>query len=662
MSRVLSKVNQPQDLKSLSIEELKQLAQEIRHRIVEVVNSNGGHLASNLGSVEITLALHRVFEFPRDRLVWDVSHQTYPHKLITGRRDRFHLLRTYRGISGFCNKKESAFDLFDAGHAGTAVSLGLGVACADQLLGRKCKTVAVVGDAAIASGMAFEALNHAGYLERNLLVVLNDNRMSIDVSVGALSRYLNKIRTKPLYQDIKKDVREILAKIPMVGKKMDVALDHIRESLKHSLLPGRLFQDLGFNYFGPVDGHDIESLMRLLEDLKDIQSPVLLHILTVKGHGYEPASQNPIKYHASKNFLGEPKKKPKASDPEALQEQRHANALEPEDSRKRPTYTDVFQEAIVAMGRKDSRVVAITAAMPSGTGLVEFAKQFPDRYFDVGIAEQHGCALASGMACGGLRPIFAVYSTFCQRCFDQVVHDVCIQENPVILCLDRAGLVGEDGWTHHGVFDISFLRSVPNTVLMAPRDAEELIRMLQWALEQPAVAVCIRYPKGTVPSLPPSKDPVLRIGKAEILREGEGVALHAYGSMVEEAWKAAALLEGEGMDVTVVNARFAKPLDGDVLRQLSRNHHTLVTVEEHALQGGFGGAVLEKLADQGISFCRVMRLGVPDSFQTFGNRERLLADCGLDAAGIARKIVDLTSIPRPSGTPEMVSVPRMQKA
>ncbi len=644
MPDVLPRVNHPRDLKALSLDEMRQLAGEIRQRIMEVVNANGGHLGSNLGTVEMTIALHRVFDFPQDRLVWDVSHQTYPHKLITGRKDRFHTLRTFGGIAGFCNKRESIFDLFDAGHAGTAVSLGLGVAAADHFFQRDSKTVAVVGDASIAAGMAFEALNHAGELQRNLLVVLNDNKMSIDVSVGALSKYFNKIRTKPIYQDLKKEIHEVLSKIPLVGKKMEDGLEHIHESLKHSLVPGLLFQELGFNYYGPVDGHDLESLIDILEDLKGIKRPVLLHTLTVKGHGYEPASKNPIKYHALKNFLADDSTPENTADglndrngsePHVAPARNEAKA--PVDAKKKVTYSEVFKETMHTVARKDRRLVAVTAAMPGGTGLVEFAKEFPSRYFDVGIAEQHGGAFASGLAYGGLRPVFAVYSTFCQRAYDQIIHDTCIQENSVILCLDRAGLV-EDGWTHHGVFDIAYLRCIPNTLLMAPRDAEEFARMFYLALEQTSLLVAIRYPKATIPTLPHSKDPVLRIGKAEVLRRGEGIALHAYGSMVEEAWHAAEILEKEGISVTVVNARFAKPLDEGLLHDLSLDHHTLITLEEHALHGGFGSAVLEKLADLEISFSRVIRLGIPDRFQTFGARERIMAEIGIDAKGIAETV------------------------
>ena len=628
MYEVLSRVNHPADLKGLAINELEKLAAEIRQEIMEVVNRNGGHLASNLGVVELTLALHRVFDFPRDRLVWDVSHQTYPHKLVTGRRDRFPLLRTYGGISGFCNKRESIFDTFDAGHAGTACSLGLGVAAGDHLAGRRQKTIVVVGDASIAAGMAFEALNHAGDLKRDLLVILNDNRMSIDRSVGAFSRYLNKVRTKPFYQDIKKDLHDLLGRIPRVGKRMEEGVEILREALKHSLVPGLLFQELGFNYYGPVDGHGLEPLMKTLEDIRKIDAPVLLHVLTVKGHGYDPAIQDPVKYHASKNFKPAAKEAQGAPKPAPV----------PAPAKKVPTYTEAFSEIIREAARKDRRIAAITAAMSGGTGLSEFALEFPDQYFDVGIAEQHGAAFCSGLAYAGLRPVFAVYSTFLQRCYDQFIHDVCIQENSVIFCLDRAGLTGEDGWTHHGVFDIAFLRCIPGAILMAPRDLDEFRRMFLLAVDQTTAPVAIRYPKSTLPDLPVSKDPEIRVGRGEVMFQGEDVAILAYGSMVEESWRAAALLRARGIEPTVVNARFAKPLDVDLVRRLSQRHRILVTVEEGVLSGGFGSAILEATVDQGIRFQRILRLGVPDRFITFGSRFQLLKECGLDPAAIAEAV------------------------
>ncbi len=630
MSDVLSRVDHPHDLQTLSVEELEQLGGEIRQRIIEVVNANGGHLASNLGTVELTLALHRVFDFPRDRLVWDVSHQTYPHKLVTGRKDRFDSIRKYGGISGFCNKRESVFDLFDAGHAGTAVSLALGVSVADHLHGRSTKTIAVVGDAAIAAGMAIEGLNHAGEIGRDFLVILNDNRMSIDVSVGALSRYFNKIRTKPKYHEIKKEVHDLLARIPVVGKKMEETLEHVREGMKHSLVPGLLFQELGFNYYGPVDGHNLHGLIEILRDLKSQDGPILLHLLTNKGQGWEPATDDPIKYHASKNFL------PRAegdSEPPKIPSQPKAKSV---------MYTDVFRETVIEAARKDRRVVAITAGMPGGTGLGAFGKEFPDRYFDVGIAEQHGMAVSSGMAFGGLKPVFGVYSTFCQRAYDQFVHDLCIQENTVLLCLDRGGLV-EDGWTHHGVFDIAYMRCIPNCILMAPRDGEEFVRMFQLGLEQTNRVVAIRYPKAAVPSFPSVTASPLELGKAEVMVEGQGVALIAYGAMVELAFSASDELRREGRDVTVVNARFAKPFDTGLLHALAERHHSLVTLEEHALSGGFGSAVLEAIVDEGLSFSRVARFGVPDSFQGIGSRDRLLADCGLTVEKVVQTAAALAA-------------------
>ena len=635
MTEILSKVNHPQDLKPLSLEELEQLGREIRERVLEIVDRNGGPLASNLGSVELTLALHKVFDVPNDRLVWDTSHQTYPHKLVTGRKDRFELIRTYGGICGFTNHRESIFDLFDAGHAGTACSLALGVGTADSLQGKgENKTIAVVGDSAAASGMTFEALNHGGVNRQNMLVILNDNNMSINKAVGALSAYLTKVRTKPAYQDIKRDLRTALARIPVVGKHIEEVLGEVHDRFRDNLLPGTLFRELGYRYYGPVDGHDLGGLIQTFEDLKNIQEPVLLHLDTKKGQGFEAAEADPIKYHALKGFL--PKKPEKDA------------AENGGDVKKRPGYSAVFKEAIVELGLKDSRVCTITAGMPDGTGLLKFAEQFPDRYFDVGICEQHGAGFGSGLAFGGLRPVYAVYSTFCQRAYDQVIHDVCIQENSVVFCLDRAGLTGEDGWTHHGVFDIAFMRCVPGMVLMAPRDAEELEVMLQLAIDQTTTPITIRYPKATVPEFPSIIRQELRLGKAERMVEGEGVALFAYGSMVENAWQALDELSKNGINATLVNARFTKPLDVEMLKSLAENHHTLVTIEEHVLMGGFGSAVAEAVADANLDFTRILRLGIPDEFITFGPRGQLIEDCGLDPSSITRRILEECSEPQPS--------------
>ncbi len=641
MHDVLSRVNHSHDLRKLSLEELDQLADEIRQRIIEVVDVNGGHLGSNLGVVELTLALHRVFDFPRDRLVLDTSHQCYCHKLITGRRDQFHRIRTYKGLSGFCNKKESVFDLFDAGHAGTACSLALGIASGDRLMGRDAKSIAVVGDAAIAAGMAFEALNHAGEIKENLIVVLNDNRMAIDFPVGGLSKYLSKFRSKRLYQDIKRDVQKVVSQIPVVGRTVEGTLEKVHEAIKHTMVPGLIFQELGFNYYGPVDGHDLEGLLDLLQDIKEIKTPVLLHVHTEKGHGYAPALEDPVKFHASKNFL----KKPVIPNPAKAKAGISVadNPTKPVP-KSQPSYSQVFKGAIHDMARRDRRVAAITAAMPGGTGLSGFAKEFPDRYFDVGIAEQHGCAFASGLAQGGLRPVFAVYSTFSQRSYDQFVHDVCIQENSVVFCLDRAGLAGDDGWTHHGVLDIAVMRCVPNCILLAPRDGEEMIRMFQFAVDYTKGSTALRYPRANVPTLPASQDPAIRLGKAEVLLQGEKIVLFAYGSMVDEAYRACLALEEDGIRPTLVNARFAKPLDVDLLAKLSKTHDCLVTLEEHNLAGGFGSAVVEGLVDNDIRFRKVKRIGLSDRFVAFGDRGQLLAECGLDASTLVDEVSSLAAL------------------
>ncbi|MEM7232937.1 MAG: 1-deoxy-D-xylulose-5-phosphate synthase [Planctomycetota bacterium] len=659
MYEMLSRVNHPHDLKALSLDELKQLAAEIRQRIAEVVDKNGGHFGSNLGTVELTLAIHRVFDVPRDRLVWDTSHQSYPHKLVTGRRDRFHEIRKYQGICGFTNKKESIFDLFDAGHAGTACGLALGVAAADKLFDRNSKSIAVVGDSAIVSGMSFEALNHAGELRSDLIVVLNDNKMSIDHPVGAFAKYLNKFRTKPIYRDLKRDVHKAVASIPVVGKKVEESLEKVHGAIKNTMgghSGDLLFQELGFNCFGPIDGHDLGELIELFENLKKIDGPVFVHAHTVKGHGYDPALDDPVKFHALKGFLPKDKALPKDKVEGAPKEAPKAEAPKAPAASKgpsRPSYSQVFKQTVHELARKDRRVCAITAGMSGGTGLTEFGTEFPDRFYDVGIAEQHGAAFASGLTHGGCRPIFACYSTFCQRAFDQIVHDVAIQENPVIFCLDRAGIAGEDGWTHHGMLDIAYMRTIPNCIVMAPRDGEELIRMIEFSVEELGAATAIRYPKATVPDLPTSKDPVIQPGKSETLVEGEGIALFAYGSMVDEAYQALPALAEAGIQPTLVNARFAKPIDVDCLEELSKTHHTLVTLEEHNLMGGFGGAVTEAIADRGIHFQRVHRIGVPDRFVSFGSRAQLMAEIEIDTENLVRKIQSYAG---------MVSAPAAQGA
>ncbi|MFN0058906.1 MAG: 1-deoxy-D-xylulose-5-phosphate synthase [Planctomycetota bacterium] len=625
---LLSRISSPDRLRELSAEEHQRLAAEIRERLMEVVNLTGGHLASNLGVVELTLALHTVFDFLSDRIVWDVSHQTYCHKIITGRNELFGRLRQYQGCCGFASKDESPYDLFDAGHAGTSISAALGIAVAEHHLGRKTRTVAVIGDASIAAGMPFEAMNHAGDLQHDLLVILNDNRMSIDKSVGGMSRYLNRIRSGAFYRELKRDVQVVLPRIPIVGKPIEDALEHLHGVMHQALVPGQVFEDLGFKYFGPVNGHDLPELIATLSRLRSMSGPVLLHVLSDKGFGFAPAQNDPIKYHASKGFLSGSV----ATEPPTVKAVAAASGT---------TFGDVFRDVMVELGEHDPRVVGITAAMPGGTGLSAFQKRFPERYYDVGIAEQHGTCYASGLALGGLKPVFAVYSTFLQRGYDQVIHDVCLQRNRVVFALDRAGLV-EDGPTHHGVFDIAYMRVVPNVSLAAPADADELREMLRIAVDLDA-ASAIRYTKAPVPTLARSgaRAPV-EWGKAEVLRAPQPLTILAYGSMVEIALEAERRLrEQQGIEVGVVNMRFAKPLDAALLRQLADPERVLLTIEEHVVHGGFGSAVLEHVAAERLRFAHIELMGVPDRFVSFGSRELLLKELGLDAAGVAHRIVAL---------------------
>ena len=632
--RILPRIRGPHDLRSLEGHELARLASELRERLKEVVNEHGGHLASNLGVVELTIALHSSFDFLFDRLVWDTSHQSYCHKLLTGRNDLFGQLRQYQGCCGFASKEESPYDLFDAGHAGTSVSAGLGIAVGERSQGRDSRTVVVIGDASVAAGMALEGLNHCGDLRENLIVILNDNSMSIDVSVGALSRYLNRIRSGSLYRGLKRELHVLLPRVPLVGKPIEEGLEHIHDVIHHALVPGQIFEDFGFRYFGPVNGHDLDDLVDMLGKLRTMKGPVLLHVLTNKGHGWAPAQEDPIKYHASRGFL-EPTREPELVEPAAEQQKE-----------KRPSYTEAFRDALIELAAEDTRIHAITAAMPGGTGLGEFQKRFADRYYDVGIAEQHGTTFASGLAFTGLRPVFGVYSTFLQRGFDQVIHDVCLQGNPVVFALDRAGLV-EDGPTHQGVFDIAYLRCIPTMGLMAPADAEELQEMLRLSVERDH-PVAIRYPKCEAPELSRQRQRApLEWGKAEVLRAPQRLTLLAYGSMVEIALHAADALNDEWHEergetpVGVVNMRFAKPVDAAVLRTLAHPDRIVITLEEHTATGGFGSAVLEAVHDLGLLYARLLVWGVPDRFMAFGARTHLLHEIELDAEGIIGRLRDL---------------------
>jgi 1-deoxy-D-xylulose-5-phosphate synthase len=619
MGHLLETLNLPGDIASLPREELLEFATEVREKIVDSVSLTGGHLSSNLGTVELAVALHRVYHSPKDRIVWDVGHQAYPHKVLTGRAGRFHTLRQTDGLSGFLSIFESEHDYFGAGHAGTACSAALGAALARDLLQEDRRVVAVVGDGAMTAGMAFEALNHAGELRRDLLVVLNDNSWSISKNVGAMADYLNRIITGQIYNRAKADLEKLIGNLPSVGNTMVKMIHTAEEHLKGMIVPGTWFEELGFRFFGPVDGHDLLKLVDTLENLKKLEGPILLHCITKKGKGYAPAEEAPLKWHGATPFdkiVGKPHKKTTEK-----------------------AYTDIFAETLVAEARKDSRICAITAAMATGTGLTRFAEEFPDRFFDAGIAEQHAVTLAAGMARGGLKPVAAIYSTFLQRAFDQVVHDVALQNLPVVFAVDRAGLVGADGATHQGIFDMSYLRLIPNVVVFSPANEAELAGMFKTslALEGPSA---IRYPRIAVtgtfadwietPPIPP--------GVCEVLREGNGLAILTIGSIVSETVSAAERLAEEGFDPWVINMRCLKPLDRGILRRLADLGTALVTVEEHTLPGGFGSAVQEAWEEEGLPPTRIIRLGIRDQFVEHGSREDLLARLGLDAEGIARSI------------------------
>ncbi|WP_371370793.1 1-deoxy-D-xylulose-5-phosphate synthase [Sporomusa aerivorans] len=619
MSNLLQNIHSPQDLKNLSFAQLEKLAGEIRELLIHTVAANGGHLAPNLGVVELTLALHKMFDSPNDKFVWDVGHQAYVHKILTGRRENFGTLRTAGGICGFPKRCESVHDAFGAGHSSTSISSALGIAIARDMTGAKYNVVAIIGDGSLTGGQAYEALNHAGHLGTNLTVILNDNEMSIAKNVGAMSEYLAKMRTAPTYSKVKHDIEYLLRRIPAIGDSVANTAERVKDSLKYLLVPGVLFEELGFTYFGPIDGHNIPSILEVLDKTKSVKGPVLIHLLTQKGKGYLPAERNADKFHGVGPFCVETGEVIKKS-------------VEP------PSYTQVFSEAIIKLAERNPDLVAITAAMPEGTGLKKFSVKFPKRFFDVGIAEQHAVTLAAGMATQGKRPVVVIYSTFLQRAYDQILHDVCLQNLPVIFMLDRAGIVGEDGATHHGVFDYSFLRHIPNMVIMAPKDENELQNMLFTAISL-NTPVAIRYPRGSGVGVALKTDFTrLEVGKAEQLVEGKDLVLLAAGSMVEPCRSAAAFLKEKGIAAGVVNTRFIKPLDGQLIRQLARDNGVIVTVEDNVLTGGFGSAVLEYINSQHLNWVKVLRLGLPDKFIEHGQRGYLLEQYGLDAEGIAASV------------------------
>lgn len=611
----LKQINTPDDLKQLSRKDLSVLANEIRHRIIEVVSKNGGHLASSLGAVELTLAIHYVFDIPQDTLVWDVGHQSYAHKLLTGRNEAFDTLRQYKGISGFTKIKESPYDGFTVGHSSTSISAGLGICYAKYLNNDESDVISVIGDGSLTAGLAYEGLNQAGDLKRKLIVILNDNDMSISANVGALSSYLSRTLSNKSLQNMRNQFGQFLKSVPRIGDDMYGWAKRWEESFKTFVTPGMLFEAFNFDYFGPIDGHNLDHLIDILTNIKNPDSPVLLHVTTVKGKGYTPAEKNPVYFHGVGSFAVDTGKSNKVAV-------------------KVPSYTSVFGDHMIKFAREDDRVVAVTAAMPEGTGLSRFSKEFPERFFDVGIAEQHAVTFSAGLASKGAKPVVAIYSTFLQRAYDQILHDVCIDNHHVVFALDRGGIVGADGPTHHGLFDYSYLRSMPNMTVMAPMDENELSRMLRTALSHDG-PIAMRYPRGMGQGVDIDPDaPPVEIGKAKILRQGKDLLILAAGSQANDALEAAETLALEGIEATVVNARFIKPLDSDLFVELAGKINKIITVEEHMLAGGFGSAVLEMFSDKGVTEIICRRIGIADTFVEHGGQNQLRTDYGVDTAAI----------------------------
>ena len=620
----LENINSPEDLKALSMSELPILASEIRKVIIDVVSKNGGHLAPSLGVVELAIAIHYVFNAPSDKIIWDVGHQSYAHKLLTGRRERFHTLRQHDGICGFTRMSESPYDAFSTGHSSTSISAGLGIACAKRFKNDKSKVIAVIGDGSMTAGLAYEGLNQAGDINKNILVILNDNDMSIAHNVGAISSLLSRTFSAKYLQDFKKEFKDFLKSLPKIGDDIYQFVKRSKESFKTFITPGMLFEAFNFEYFGPINGHNLNHLINILNNIKCLNEPVLLHVSTQKGKGYSPAEKNPVYFHGVGCF--------NADTGESLNKECSV-----------PTYTQVFGETIFQMAKKDERIVAVTAAMPEGTGLVKFAEAYPDRFFDVGIAEQHAVTFAAGLATEGFKPVVAIYSTFLQRAYDQILHDVCLEALPVVFAVDRGGIVGEDGATHNGVFDLSYLRSLPNMVVMAPKDENELARMLATSFAHKG-PIAVRYPRGDVEGVKIEKQDIpVPIGKGEVLQKGNDVLILAIGRSVSESLAAHLTLAEKGISATVVNCRFVKPLDADLIGSLAREIPRIITVEENVRQGGFGSAVLECLSDQGINGFRLQCIGIPDTFVEHGSQKILRSKYGIDASSIVNAAKRLTA-------------------
>lgn len=614
---ILEMIHQPNDIKNLNGEQLKVLADEIRQFLIEKISKTGGHLASNLGVVELTMALHLTLDFPEDKLIWDVGHQSYTHKLLTGRKDGFDRLRKYGGMSGFPKRKESDCDAFDTGHSSTSISAGLGYVAASELLHKKNTVVSVIGDGAMTGGMAYEALNNASRLKRNFIIVLNDNNMSISENVGGMSRYLNGIRTAQAYTDIKRGVEDTLKKIPRRGERIVSQIRKTKSGIKQLLVPGMFFEDMDITYLGPVDGHDIRKLVKVLNEAKRVDHAVLVHVITQKGKGYLPAEENPAKFHGTGPF--------------------NIATGEATETGTRDSYTQVFSKVLTDIAQKDDKVVAITAAMADGTGLSTFAKHFPNRFYDVGIAEEHAMTFAAGLAAGGMKPVFAVYSSFLQRAYDQTLHDVCLQNLPVVIAVDRAGLVGSDGETHQGVFDLSFLSTIPNMTVISPKNRWEMADMLRFAVDFP-YPIAVRYPRGSAYEGMKEFRAPIEYGKSEVLYEEEDIAVIFVGHMAELAERVRRKLKDTGYSCSLVNARFVKPFDREILEHLAKDHCLFVTIEENVLTGGFGEQIMDYVSSAQLDV-HVCNVGISDDYVEHGNVDILRKEVGLDCDTIVKRTI-----------------------
>lgn len=613
---MLEKINHPNDIKNLQPEEWAELARDIREFLIEKISVTGGHLASNLGVVELTMALHLAFDLPKDKIIWDVGHQAYTHKLLSGRKEGFDKLRQSGGLSGFPKRKESDFDSFDTGHSSTSVSAGLGMVYARELTGENYYVVSVIGDGAMTGGMAYEALNNAAQLKNNFIIILNDNQMSISENVGGMSSYLGKLRADEGYNNLKQEISDTLLRIPVIGDPLVKKISKTKDTIKQLVIPGMLFENLGITYLGPVDGHDMGQLMKFLSAAKKMKRPVIIHVKTQKGKGYESAELNPCRFHSIEPF--------------------HISTGLPKVPKKHATYTDIFARMMCNLAEKNERIVGISAAMPEGTGMTRFAKLYPNRFFDVGIAEEHAITFAAGLATGGMKPVVAIYSSFLQRAYDQILHDVCIQDLPVILAVDRAGLVGADGETHQGIFDISYLTSMPNMCVFAPKNKYELMDALDFAAEY-SHPIAIRYPRGTVYKGLREYRESITLGKAEILTRGKKIALLALGTMVKTAMEVKEILETKGYFPTVVNMRFAQPWDREVVDELAKSHSLFVTMEENVLNGGLGEQIGAHISSCGYE-AKTLLVGIPNVYVEHGNVETLKELFLMDADNIVRRI------------------------